>query len=79
MDSKTSNGLLAHLVAEAVALGGGNLCASGHDWGTDGGRPCECGGSQVVYRCKRCGDYDYGDKGGPAYADCLATNFNCGC
>jgi len=68
---------LQHLIAEAVALGGGNLCASGHDWGTDGGRPCPHGlsegrqCSQAVYLCKRCGEYDYGDKGGPAYEDCF--------
>jgi len=63
---------LQHLIAEAVSLGGGNLCASGHDWKPEGGRPCqksdEC--SQTVYRCRRCGEYDYGYAGGPAHADC---------
>lgn len=72
--------LLQHLIAEAVALGGGNLCASGHEWGFEGGRACpmenedgvcphkDCG--QAVYRCARCGEYDYGYKGGPGHADC---------
>lgn len=66
---------LQFLIAEAVALGGGNLCAAGHDWATDGGRMCPRGEnmwcSQAVYRCARCGEYDYGDKGGPGYADCF--------
>lgn len=64
---------LQHLIAEAVALGGGNLCASGHDWMTEGGRACtrdECTASQAVYRCARCGEYDYGYPGGPGHADC---------
>lgn len=67
---------LSQLIAEASALGGGNLCASGHDWESDGGRTCpkyeSAGCSQTVYRCKRCGAYDYGDKGGPAYRECFA-------
>jgi hypothetical protein len=66
---------LGHLVAEAVALGGGNLCAAGHDWQSIGGRTCyrrECDGrrSQTVYQCERCGVYDYGEPGGPAHAEC---------
>lgn len=63
---------LQRLVAEAVALGGGNLCASGHDWTPEGGRPCSsgCGESQAVYRCARCGEYDYGYAGGPGRDDC---------
>lgn len=67
---------LQHLVAEAAALGGGHLCASGHDWHTEGGRSCphdeDCCG-QSVYRCSRCGEYDYGDIGGPAAHDCATT------
>jgi hypothetical protein len=66
---------LRHLIAEAVALGGGNLCASGHEWESDGGRTCpkyeESNCSQTVYVCKRCGAHDYGDKGGPAYRECF--------
>lgn len=62
---------LQFLIAEAVALGGGDLCAAGHDWEEVGGRACyQCGGSQPVYQCARCGDWDYGDPGGPAWADC---------
>lgn len=66
---------LKHLIAEAVMLGGGNLCAAGHDWDSEGGRTCpkyeaaDC--SQTVYRCKRCGVHDYGDKGGPAHRECF--------
>jgi len=74
---------LKQAIAEATALAGGNLCAAGHDWISDGGRSCPKDGigknavgpyggcSQTVYRCSRCGDYDYGDKGGPAYDECL--------
>lgn len=64
---------LSYLVAEAVALGGGNLCAAGHEWESYGGRACPFGSfscSQPVYRCTRCGDYDYGEKGGPAHDEC---------
>lgn len=62
------------LVAEAVALGGGDLCAAGHNWVSEGGRTCPKGdhnhASQAVYRCARCGVHDYGDKGGPGWEDC---------
>lgn len=64
---------LQHLIAEAVALGGADLCAAGHDWQSEGGRSCPRGGttaSQAVYRCARCGVYDYGEPGGPGAADC---------
>ncbi len=67
---------LMHLAAKAVAMGGGDLCADGHDWQSEGGRSCpvgECGCSQAVYRCARCGAYDYGKRGGPGAADCAAT------
>lgn len=71
---------LRALIAEAAALGGTNLCAAGHEWRTDGGRACphDCGDSQPVYRCARCGEYDYGDPGGPAYRECELLDFNCG-
>ncbi len=44
-----------------------------HFWKFDGGRPCpindhKC--SQSVYRCRVCGAYDYGEKGGPAWKEC---------
>lgn len=51
-------------------------CSQGHDWQTDGARGClaegveGCQGSQMVYRCTRCGDWDYGEPGGPGAADC---------
>lgn len=68
--------MLQHLIAEAAALGGGNLCAAGHDWESEGGRTCpkyeaaDC--SQTVYVCRRCGAHDYGDKGGPAHRECYS-------
>lgn len=68
--------MLKALIAEAAALGGGNLCAAGHEWESEGGRTCpkyedaDC--SQTVYVCKRCGVYDYGDKGGPAHRECFS-------
>lgn len=68
--------MLKALIAEAAALGGGNLCAAGHEWESEGGRTCpkyedaDC--SQTVYVCKRCGTYDYGDKGGPAHRECFS-------
>jgi hypothetical protein len=64
---------LQHLIAEAVALGGGDLCAAGHDWRCAGGRACphgRAGCSQTVYQCARCGEYDYGEPGGPGWRDC---------
>ena len=40
-------------------------CHAGHDWEHMGGRNAacheDCACSVPVYRCKRCGDYDYGD------------------
>jgi hypothetical protein len=71
---------LQWLVTEAQALGGAHPCVSlGHLWESEGGRVCplrndEIGcdeASQTVYRCARCGDYDYGEPGGPGYADCM--------
>jgi hypothetical protein len=44
-----------------------------HDWQVHGGRPCPHGVaicSQIVYRCARCGDWDYGEVGGPTDAEC---------
>lgn len=68
--------MLLDLLREAAALGGGELCIAGHAWQSEGGRTCpkyadaDC--SQPVYRCARCGVYDYGDTGGPAHRDCFA-------
>lgn len=54
---------------------------SDHDWKPDGAaRACRhredddvpgCSGSQTVYRCARCGDWDYGDEPGPGFDDCV--------
>lgn len=64
---------LRYLISEATALAGGDTCLAGHDWRSEGGRPCPRGFgrcSQTVYRCARCGDYDYGEPGGPAWEEC---------
>lgn len=67
---------LPFLIAQAAALAGDNLCAAEHEWHGEGGRQCprnddgaQC--SQTVYRCSRCGEYDYGEPGGPAYTECF--------
>ena len=69
---------LTRLVAQARSLANDGPCAEGHLWVTDGGRSCphadtdrDCGGSQAVYVCDRCGAQDYGDPGGPGHADCV--------
>ena len=64
------------LIAEATALAGGNFCASGHHWVEAGGRSCPTGCdacSQTVFRCDRCGVFDYGAEGGPGRQDCQAA------
>lgn len=50
------------------------LCSRGkHHWTADGGRSCPKGAfdcSQTVFRCDHCGQYDYGEAGGPAHEEC---------
>lgn len=55
-------------------------CSEGrHQWQSEGGRGCphddgdndHCG--QAVYVCSTCGETDYGQRGGPGHADCVAT------
>jgi len=73
---------LAHLITEARNLAGDNVCgALGCSIESVGGRACpfydtdhDCGGSQAVYQCTRCGGYDYGDPGGKAYEECCAAH-----
>lgn len=63
---------MERLIDEATALASGT-CATGHQWRAEGGRPCPRGSSdcsQTVYRCVRCGEWDYGYEGGPAFSDC---------
>lgn len=67
---------LMPLIREAMLLGNHDLCKStGHAWESEGGRGCpNCpldNASQPVYKCARCGIYDYGEKGGPGDADCI--------
>lgn len=66
---------LQHLISEARGLANDHPCLSfGHAWQHDGGRACphdltpNC--SQPVYRCERCGEWDYGKKGGPGHRHC---------
>ena len=72
--------MLDRLIAEASVLAGGkHQCAElGHDWVATGGRRCpratedhEPNCSQSVYECRACGGQDYGEKGGPAYRECV--------
>lgn len=68
---------LVELVEHARALAGDESVSCmvvGHAWDSDGGRGCPKGlynCSQTVYICKRCGDTDYGEHGGPAYTECF--------
>lgn len=66
---------LASLIDQARTELGSTACQAGnHYWVSEGGRSCPfeftdtC--SQTVYRCSVCGDYDYGDRGGPGWNDC---------
>lgn len=73
---------LPFLIAQAAALAGGDLCTAEHAWEAEGGRPCprrpdNAACSQTVYRCRRCGEYDYGERGGPAYEDCYGEERGC--
>ena len=64
---------LDELIAEARGLANDHPCVREHLWGSVGGRSCPRGSknySQTVYRCQRCGEYDYGYRGGPGAADC---------
>lgn len=75
--------LLEQLIVQAANLAGGNSCALGHDWQSVGGRACPRKSdngrhSQTVYQCARCGEWDYGDPGGPAHAECFGDDPN-GC
>jgi hypothetical protein len=66
---------LQHLIAEARGLANDHPCTTtGHLWQSDGGRECPRScfrASQAVYRCARCGEFDYGEPGGPGYRDCF--------
>jgi len=68
---------LVELVEQARVLAGDESvsCAIvGHVWKSNGGRSCPKGlydCSQTVYECARCGDTDYGERGGPAHLECF--------
>lgn len=72
-------GELQHLIAEARSLANDHPCvAFGHKWESEGGRACPLGWgdcSQTVYLCERCGTHDFGEKGGPAFAECNDRGF----
>ncbi|WP_155419921.1 hypothetical protein [Burkholderia gladioli] len=67
---------LTELIAEARGLANDHPCTtSGHAWDMDGGRSCpknlgHC--SQPVFRCARCGEWDYGNPGGPGHHFCFS-------
>ena len=72
---------LQALIRDAGAQLGSEACRAGrHQWRSDGGRGCPhddgdngcCG--QAVYVCTTCGETDYGHRGGPGHADCVATS-----
>ena len=50
-------------------------CKQGrHSWKPEGGRSCPKGVvncSQTVYVCEDCGEFDYGEDGGPAWEECF--------
>ncbi len=66
---------LQQLIARAMVE---HPCSQGHDWQSDAARGCRayengvegCQGSQAAYRCTRCGEWDYGEPGGPGHEDC---------
>lgn len=68
---------LEELIAEAQAIVHKTTCLAGeHIWQSRGGRACRYSGnkdcSQTAYQCVRCGDWDYGEVGGPAHTECEA-------
>lgn len=66
---------LEQLISQAQGLANDHPCKSfGHNWKGIGGRKCpnshetaSC--SQTVFECARCGDIDYGEKGGPGWLE----------
>lgn len=68
---------LSVLIHQAMSLADPELTCRvmGHSWTSLGGRVCprneysDC--SQPVYQCHWCGEEDYGDFGGPGFADCF--------
>lgn len=68
------SGLREAIFDASTQLGSEACNAGNHRWISDGGRGCPndwtntCG--QAVYRCAVCGQYDYGEPGGPGEMDC---------
>jgi len=79
---EVKKGWQRRLSRKVAALAADFACrAIGHDWILDGGRACPKsheGCSQTVYRCRRCGEYDYGYEGGPAHKDCVVCPWDNG-
>jgi len=65
---------IQRLIDEAAHLAGNpHPCSlpQGHRWEFTGARACsDCDGEQSVYQCSRCGQFDYGERGGPAWDEC---------
>lgn len=69
---------LLKLVREAEQTAEARTCErDGHMWESDSARLCPRGGSgcsQSFYVCRRCGEEDYGEPGGPGHADCFVQH-----
>lgn len=69
---------LTRLINEAGNELSRNACEfDGHAWESEGGRCCPMGAegcSQAVYRCRSCGQYDYGSgDDSPGKTDCQSV------
>lgn len=68
---------LQQLIDDATALANpDDTMHGGRLWRSEGGRACPIGWdhcSQPVFVDVRTGDYDYGERGGPGHASCVAT------
>ncbi len=71
------SGLREAIFDASTQLGDTACDAGNHQWISIGGRSCpnertsHCG--QTVYQCSVCGQYDYGEPGGPGDKDCTLT------
>jgi len=66
--------ILNDLITGAITLAGGDTTAhGGRIWRMEGGRSCPIGWedcSQPVFVDLASGEHDYGQPGGPGWADC---------
>jgi len=75
MDRPAMTPLLNDLITGAIQLAGdAGVAHAARLWQSEGGRECPLGWggcSQPVFVDLKTGEYDYGEPGGPGYADCL--------